>query len=245
MTFIKRPIHSKKGNTAFIRIPMEAVNHLVVKIVFGSFLTQQLKSQSQSQLQRYTHCWLILDRTKAHSGAPWPFPNPIHNFKHTRSKCKWFHTQPTFRVSMCAADDSTINSLCWSHECTFRCWTGSRADLFHLSSKAHLVWKMRRPLIKFCLHPTTTLVSYIPKNVVLLSTLHTAADISDRGNRKPVIILDYNHNKGGVGNLDKVIGTYSCRRLTARWPLVILHDIINLSSMAWCYALRSTLPDVW
>lgn len=67
---------------------------------------------------------------------------------------------------------------------------------------------------KFAFTPTTTLVSYLPKknkNEVLLSTLHTDADISDREDRKSVIILDYNHNKGGVENLDKVIGTYSCR----------------------------------
>ncbi|XP_061910058.1 uncharacterized protein LOC133654077 [Entelurus aequoreus] len=40
-------------------------------------------------------------------------------------------------------------------------------------------------------------------NVVLLSTLHTDGDVSDREYRKPVIILDYNRNKGGVDNLDK------------------------------------------
>lgn len=86
---------------------------------------------------------------------------------------------------------------------------------------------------KFAFTPTTTLVSYIPKknkNVVLLSTLHTDAGISDREDRKPSIILDYNCNKGGVDNLDKVIGTYSCRRMTARWPLVIFHNIIDVSS---------------
>ncbi|XP_056256775.1 piggyBac transposable element-derived protein 4-like [Seriola aureovittata] len=86
---------------------------------------------------------------------------------------------------------------------------------------------------KFAFMPTTTLVSYLPKknkNVVLLSTLHTDGDISDREDRKPVIILDYNRNKGGVENLDKVIGTYSCRRMTARWPLVIFHNIIDVSS---------------
>ncbi|XP_029687838.1 piggyBac transposable element-derived protein 4-like [Takifugu rubripes] len=61
---------------------------------------------------------------------------------------------------------------------------------------------------KFAFTPTTTLVSYLPKknkNVVLLSTLHTGGDISDRKDRKPVIILDYSCNKGGVDNLDKVI----------------------------------------
>ena len=63
---------------------------------------------------------------------------------------------------------------------------------------------------EFAFTPTTTLVSYIPKsskNVVLLSTLHKTAEISDREDRKPAIILDYNHNKGDVDNLDKVIGT--------------------------------------
>lgn len=75
---------------------------------------------------------------------------------------------------------------------------------------------------------TTTLVSYLPKknkNTVLLSTLHTDGDISDREGRKPAIILDYNRNKGGVDNLDKVIGTYSCRRMTAAF-----HSIIDVSS---------------
>lgn len=86
---------------------------------------------------------------------------------------------------------------------------------------------------KFAFTPTTTLVSYLPKknkNVVLLSTLHTEADISNREDKKPAIILEYNSNKGGVDNLDKVIGTYSCRRMTARWHLVVFHNIIDVST---------------
>ena len=86
---------------------------------------------------------------------------------------------------------------------------------------------------KFAFTPTTALVSYLPKrnkNVVLLSPLHKTAEISDRKDRKPAIILDYNHNKRGMDNLDKLIGTYSCRRMTARWPLVIFHNIIDVSS---------------
>ncbi|MBN3297152.1 SMYD5 protein, partial [Amia calva] len=68
------------------------------------------------------------------------------------------------------------------------------------------------------------------QNVVLLSTLHKTAEISDREDRKPAIILGYNHNIRGVDNLDKVIGTYSSRRMTARWPLVIFRNIIDVSS---------------
>ena len=62
-----------------------------------------------------------------------------------------------------------------------------------------------------------------------------------------VIILDYNHNKGGVDNLDKVIGTYSCRRMTALWPLVIFHNIIDVSSynafVIWNKINPTWMPD--
>ncbi|XP_045548081.1 piggyBac transposable element-derived protein 4-like [Salmo salar] len=60
---------------------------------------------------------------------------------------------------------------------------------------------------KFAFTPTTILVSYLPKrnkNVVFLSTLHKMPEISEREDRKPAIILDYNHNKGGMDNLDTV-----------------------------------------
>ncbi|XP_052381999.1 piggyBac transposable element-derived protein 4-like [Oncorhynchus keta] len=68
------------------------------------------------------------------------------------------------------------------------------------------------------------------------------AEISDHEDRKPAIILDYNHNKGGVDNLDKVIGTYSCRRMTARWPLVIFHNIIDVSSYNSFVILKNINP---
>ncbi|KAJ8384437.1 hypothetical protein AAFF_G00205700 [Aldrovandia affinis] len=44
------------------------------------------------------------------------------------------------------------------------------------------------------------------------------------------MILDYNATKGGVDNLDKVTGTYSTKRMTARWPLVIFFNIIDVSA---------------
>ena len=66
--------------------------------------------------------------------------------------------------------------------------------------------------------------------MVFLSTLNKTTEISDCEDRKPAVILDYNHNKGVVDNLDKVIGTYSCRRMTAHWPLTFFHNIIDVSS---------------
>ncbi|XP_044226881.1 piggyBac transposable element-derived protein 4-like isoform X1 [Thunnus albacares] len=80
---------------------------------------------------------------------------------------------------------------------------------------------------KFAFTCDTTLVSYLAKknkNVLLLSTFHArTADVVGprrwwRADKKPAIVLEYNSNKGGVDNLDKVVATYSCRRITARWP---------------------------
>ena len=98
---------------------------------------------------------------------------------------------------------------------------------------------------KFAFTPTTALVSYLPKknkNVLLLSTLHTEADVSDRSDGKPAIVLDYNRNKGGVDNLDKVIGTYSCRRKTARWPLAVFHTVVDVSCYNAFVIWRETNP---
>ena len=81
------------------------------------------------------------------------------------------------------------------------------------------------------------------RNVVLLSTRHAEADVSDREDKKPVIVLNYNSNKGGVDNLDKVIGTYSCRRMTTRWPLVIFHNILEVSSYNAFVIWREIHPD--
>ncbi|XP_064841881.1 piggyBac transposable element-derived protein 4-like [Oncorhynchus masou masou] len=99
---------------------------------------------------------------------------------------------------------------------------------------------------RFAFTPTATLVSYLAKknkNVLLLSTLHTEGHISDRRDRKPAVILDYNCNKGGVDNLDKVVGTYSCRRMTALWPLVVFHNILDVSSYNAFVIWREIKPD--
>lgn len=67
---------------------------------------------------------------------------------------------------------------------------------------------------KFAFTHDTTVVPYMhkkKKNVILMSILHKVAEVSAWEDRKPAIILDYNANKGGVDNLDKVTGTCSCK----------------------------------
>eukprot|EP00064_Thunnus_orientalis_P009125 superscaffoldBa00001141_g9148 len=120
----------------------------------------------------------------------------------------------------------------------------------NLSTSYELSQKFLKRKIMFAFTPTTTLVSYLPnrnKNVVLWSTLHKTTEISNRADREPAIILDYNHNKGDVYNLDKVIGTCSCRRMTAHWPLVILHNITDVSSyntfVIWNKINPKWMPD--
>lgn len=95
----------------------------------------------------------------------------------------------------------------------------------------------------FAFTDKVTLVSYCPKKntfVLLMSTMHKDAVLSTRKDKNPQMILDYNATKGGVDNLDKVTATYSCWRMTARWPLVIFFNIIDVRAfngfVIWCEA---------
>ncbi|XP_040268703.1 piggyBac transposable element-derived protein 4-like [Bufo bufo] len=94
--------------------------------------------------------------------------------------------------------------------------------------------KERAPLSsKFAFTDTTTVVSYCPKNnnnVILMSTFHKDAAVSSRSDKKPTIILDYNKNKGGVDNLDKLTATYTCQRMTRRWPMAVFSNILDVSA---------------
>ncbi len=103
--------------------------------------------------------------------------------------------------------------------------------------------KNRAPLYsKFAFTDTTAVVSYCPKkkqNVILMSTLHKDAAVSSGHDKKPTIILDYNKNKGGVDNLDKLTATYTCQRMTRRWPIVVFYSILDVSAynafMLWTH----------
>ncbi|KAE8296656.1 hypothetical protein D5F01_LYC05417 [Larimichthys crocea] len=86
-----------------------------------------------------------------------------------------------------------------------------------------------------------TLVSYIPrrgKNVLLLSTKHRGADISDDSKRKPTIIQDYNRCKGGVDNLDKL------RAALNRWPLALFHNLLDVS-LYNAFVLWTSIEPSW
>ncbi|XP_049323545.1 piggyBac transposable element-derived protein 4-like [Astyanax mexicanus] len=108
--------------------------------------------------------------------------------------------------------------------------------------------KDRAPLSsKFAFSERTTVVSYCPKknkNVILMSTLHRDAGVSSREDKKPDMILDYNKNKGGVDNLDKVTGTYTCKRGTKRWPMVVFYNMLDVSAYN-AYVVWTEIDPGW
>ncbi|KRX37671.1 PiggyBac transposable element-derived protein 4 [Trichinella murrelli] len=99
----------------------------------------------------------------------------------------------------------------------------------------------------FAFSEDCTIISYLPKknkNVMVLSTMHNDNQVCDGKGSKPDIILHYNNTKGGVDNLDKMTSTYSCQRMTARWPLVIFYNIIDVSAYN-AYVLWTEKHPAW
>jgi len=106
----------------------------------------------------------------------------------------------------------------------------------------------RRPLFtsRFCFTADTSLVSYNPKKnkvVVLQSTMHMNKYVSTDSERKPYIILDYNATKGAVDTVDKMITSYSCKRKTKRWPLVVFCNILDISVINAFVLFTNVYPD--
>ncbi|XP_029929045.1 piggyBac transposable element-derived protein 4-like [Myripristis murdjan] len=79
-----------------------------------------------------------------------------------------------------------------------------------------------------------TLVCYAAKkdrSVLVLTTAHGPPRVDEGARqRKPLAVLAYNENKGGVDNLDKLVAAYSCRRATRRWPVALFHNVLDVSA---------------
>ncbi|KAK1902284.1 PiggyBac transposable element-derived protein 4 [Dissostichus eleginoides] len=88
----------------------------------------------------------------------------------------------------------------------------------------------RLPMLFNPEHNSGELHSQTGENVILLSSKHRDPAVTEHEKRKPLIIADYNHCKGDVDNLDKVVGSYSCRRMTHWWPQVLFYNIIDVSA---------------
>lgn len=62
--------------------------------------------------------------------------------------------------------------------------------------------------------------------------MHTKPEIDSTLSAKPVIITYYNKTKGGVDNMDKLLGEYSTKRKTCRWPLALFFNAIDVAALA-------------
>ena len=65
------------------------------------------------------------------------------------------------------------------------------------------------------------------KSVVLLSTLHDTAYITQSVKFKPNSIITYNKTKVGVDSLDQMTRNYSTQYPTRRWPVQVWSNILN------------------
>lgn len=80
-----------------------------------------------------------------------------------------------------------------------------------------------------------TMCSYVPKKakvVIMLSSMHKEPKISDSAKKKPEMIEFYNWSKAGVDTMDKMLGRYTTKRSTQRWPLAFFYNIIDVACLA-------------
>ena len=92
-----------------------------------------------------------------------------------------------------------------------------------------------------------TLVSYVPKKgkaVILLSSQHQDAEISndEHFKSKPIMILDYNKTKCGVDLVDQMIEEYTVRRKTRRWPFALFMNMIEISLLNAYVVWKASFP---
>ncbi|GBP44058.1 hypothetical protein EVAR_85212_1 [Eumeta japonica] len=76
-----------------------------------------------------------------------------------------------------------------------------------------------------------TLLSYVAKKnkaVFLISSSHHNQE-TDTNTGKLVMIVDYNHTKCGVDEVDKKCSIYSCSRKTHRWPMAIFQRMLDMA----------------
>lgn len=89
------------------------------------------------------------------------------------------------------------------------------------------------------------LCSYVPKKnkaVVLISTAHYTNAV-EGAHQKPMAIVDYNKNKAGVDTMDQMLGTYTCKRGTKRWPLAMFYNIVDVAALASFIAYNDLNPS--
>jgi len=45
------------------------------------------------------------------------------------------------------------------------------------------------------------------------------------------MVLDYNASKAGVDTMGQMVRTYTSKRMTGRWPMVLFYNLIDVSAL--------------
>ncbi|XP_061747885.1 piggyBac transposable element-derived protein 4-like [Nerophis ophidion] len=100
---------------------------------------------------------------------------------------------------------------------------------------------------EFGFNNSLTIVSYVRKKakaVVLLSTMHHDKVVDENSRKKKTeVITFYNKTKGGVDTTDQMVGTYTCKRQTQRWPMVLWYNIIDIATLNSYTFFTAQHPD--
>ena len=65
----------------------------------------------------------------------------------------------------------------------------------------------------------------------MLSTMHHDKAIVEGILKKPEAIQYYNGTKAGVDTFDQLVRTYSCKRQTKRWPVVMWYNLLDVVAL--------------
>jgi len=58
------------------------------------------------------------------------------------------------------------------------------------------------------------------------------------------MIVDYNETKGAVDTLDQLVGIYTCKRKTSRWPMIVFYNLLDISAYN-AYILWTSINIEW
>lgn len=68
-------------------------------------------------------------------------------------------------------------------------------------------------------------------------------DENDTFISKPEMILNYNETKAGVDGLDQMIGGFTCKRASSRWPMAVFFNMLDVSGVASYLIYRMNWPS--
>ena len=79
--------------------------------------------------------------------------------------------------------------------------------------------------------------------MILRSMQHHDTAVSDTSEKKPDIILYYNKTKRAVDKFDQMVGEYTTKRQTRRWPLAVFFNMVDASALNAYIVFTSQNPD--